>query len=60
MKTYDRITDLIGRTPLLKLTNYIRSSAQRFTASSNTSTPQEASRTELQRRCLTTPRKRDF
>ncbi len=23
MKTYDRITDLIGRTPLLKLTNYI-------------------------------------
>ena len=24
MKTYDRITDLIGGTPLLKLTNYIR------------------------------------
>ncbi len=24
MKTYDRITDLVGRTPLLKLTNYIR------------------------------------
>ncbi len=24
MKTYDRITDLIGRTPLLKLTNYIK------------------------------------
>ena len=22
MKTYDRITDLIGKTPLLKLTNY--------------------------------------
>lgn len=22
MKTYDRITDLIGRTPLLKLNNY--------------------------------------
>ena len=22
MKTYDRITDLIGGTPLLKLTNY--------------------------------------
>lgn len=24
MKTYERITDLIGKTPLLKLTNYIR------------------------------------
>ena len=24
MKTYERITDLIGGTPLLKLTNYIR------------------------------------
>ena len=24
MKTYDRITDLIGGTPLLKLTNYNR------------------------------------
>ena len=24
MKTYDRITDLIGKTPLLKLSNYIR------------------------------------
>lgn len=23
MKTFDRITDLIGKTPLLKLTNYI-------------------------------------
>ena len=24
MKTYERITDLIGGTPLLKLTNYIK------------------------------------
>ena len=24
MKTYERITDLIGGTPLMKLTNYIK------------------------------------
>ena len=29
MKTYERITDLIGGTPLLKLTNYIRDNALR-------------------------------
>ena len=44
MRTFDKITDLIGGTPILKLNNYIALNElpANIYASSNTSTPQEA------------------